>query len=565
MEHLGTKVLNYRLTRFIGEGGMASVYEGTHEKLGTKVAIKILNPILTSNKEIRQRFENEAKLMAKLNHINIVKVSDYDEQPQLLAIVMELLDGKTLDLFIKQKGELKPEEAIPIFIQIFDAFDYANSQKVVHRDIKPANIFIDENNKIKILDFGIAKILGTGEEFTNTGTQMGTPVYMSPEQVKADKSIDHRSDIYSLGVTLFYALSGKPPYDVNTLSNYDIYNKIVLEPISELDKYHEINKVIQKATAKARNERYQTAGEFKNDLLATIDNNKTIINKPEDTIINTGETLITNKEKTVITKKETPNPQINTDEDPIDIKLNIDPYIVIISAIVVIAIMIFFAIKSNQTKGLTAEEQKRIADSCSFALPEIYEPEQTLVTSQKEDKKEEPIVALGSFIDSRDKKTYKTVKIGEQIWLAENLNFSSGNSWCYDDNSSNCNKYGRLYDWETAKQVCPSGWHLPSGSEWTKLTDYLGGADGAGEKMKSTSGWKNNGNGTNSSGFAGLPSGYRYSGGSFDNIGSFGYWWSSAEGSTTRAWYRGLYYFYGKVYRNDANEQNGLSVRCVKD
>ncbi|HIA36920.1 MAG TPA: hypothetical protein EYN89_09405, partial [Flavobacteriales bacterium] len=153
-----------------------------------------------------------------------------------------------------------------------------------------------------------------------------------------------------------------------------------------------------------------------------------------------------------------------------------------------------------------------------------------------------PTIAFGQITDKRDGKTYKTVIIGTQEWMAENLAFkpSSGNYWAYDDNNSNVAKYGYLYDWETAQNVCPSGWHLPTDEEWTTLTDYLGGEEVAGTKMKSTSGWKDNGIGTNESGFSGLPGGYRYDDGYYSSIGWSGLWWSPQriilrQGHTTSA------------------------------
>lgn len=149
--------------------------------------------------------------------------------------------------------------------------------------------------------------------------------------------------------------------------------------------------------------------------------------------------------------------------------------------------------------------------------------------------------------------------------MAENLAFkpSSGNYWAYDDNNTNVAKYGYLYDFETSCKVCPTGWHLPSDNEWTVLTDYLG--DEAGTKMKSTSGWKDGGNGTNESGFNGFPGGYRNNYGDFHYIGCYGYWWSSSEDDTGFAWKRRLYYYNGSVYRNDYDKTYGFSVRCLRD
>jgi serine/threonine protein kinase len=259
---INTTIGKYKIIRLIGEGGMASVYEAEHEMLGTKVAIKVLNPILSANDEIKERFRNEAKLMASLNHPNITKVIDFDEQPQQLSIVMEFLSGEDLNDVIKKNGALSEKEIINCFSQSLSAFQYAHEKGIVHRDIKPSNIFILPNGQVKILDFGIAKLFGTGNDMTQTGTQMGTPIYMSPEQVKADKSIDHRSDIYSLGVTMFYAINGKPPYDGNTTSQFDIFNKIVYDPLPEIGRNSYLNDLVKKACNKDRNQRFQYCQEW---------------------------------------------------------------------------------------------------------------------------------------------------------------------------------------------------------------------------------------------------------------------------------------------------------------
>ena len=282
---INTTIGKYKITRLIGEGGMASVYEAEHEMLGTKVAIKVLNPILSANAQIKERFRNEAKLMASLDHPNITKVIDFDEQPQQLSIVMEYLNGEDLNQKIKRNGPLSEKQITEVFSQTLSAFQYAHEKGIVHRDIKPSNIFILPNGYVKILDFGIAKLFGQGNEMTQTGTQMGTPTYMSPEQVKADKSIDHRSDIYSLGVTMFYAINGKPPYNSNTDSQFDIFTKIVYEPLPEMPNSGIFNEFIKKACQKDRQQRFQTCQEWLNKLNnpvpsganATTDKNKTVI------------------------------------------------------------------------------------------------------------------------------------------------------------------------------------------------------------------------------------------------------------------------------------------------
>ena len=173
------------------------------------------------------------------------------------------------------------------------------------------------------------------------------------------------------------------------------------------------------------------------------------------------------------------------------------------------------------------------------------------------------------FTDSRDGKTYKTVKIGKAVWMAENLNFAAEGSKCYGNEDANCEKYGRMYNWETAKKACPAGFHLPSDDEWTALTDAVGGLDSAGTKLKSTSGWNSyyyeyerSGNGTDDYGWSALPGGTGED--SFFNVGRHGHWWSASELYVSVAWLRGIEegrsmkrYGLGKTYL--------MSVRCVQD
>ena len=186
------------------------------------------------------------------------------------------------------------------------------------------------------------------------------------------------------------------------------------------------------------------------------------------------------------------------------------------------------------------------------------------------------VVNVGIFTDSRDKQTYKSVKIGEQVWMTENLNYKKGNSWCYKNKTTNCNKYGRLYNWKTARTVCPKGWHLPTDNEWKILEMHLGmsqsDADATGyrgtnegKKLKSISGWYQN-TGTNAVGFTtALPGGYRNTGGSFYLLDYYGFWWSATTDGSTSAWRRGLGSNTDKVSRKDYDKDSGFSVRCVRD
>ncbi len=173
--------------------------------------------------------------------------------------------------------------------------------------------------------------------------------------------------------------------------------------------------------------------------------------------------------------------------------------------------------------------------------------------------------STGTFTDPRDQKTYKYVTIGKQVWMAENLAYkpSNGNYWAYNNYEGNVAKYGYLYDWQTAKNVCPTGWHLPSDAEWTQLTGFVG--SNVGTKLKAKSGWSFNGNGTDDYGFSALPGGGRYYDGYFYGIENFGRWWSSTEYSTSNAWGRSMSYSYSYVYRGYNLKSWGFSVRCVRD
>jgi len=163
--------------------------------------------------------------------------------------------------------------------------------------------------------------------------------------------------------------------------------------------------------------------------------------------------------------------------------------------------------------------------------------------------------------------TYPTVDIGTQTWLAKNLNYAVAGSKCYDDDPANCQEYGRLYDWETAMSVCPSGWRLPSNEDWDMLIDYAGGSETAGAKLKSISGWNDNGNGTDQYGFTALPGGGYGEDGSFFDIGGFGIWWSASEGGGygNGAYIRGILYNDEGAHKDGTDKSGLFSVRCVRD
>ncbi|MBN1265861.1 MAG: serine/threonine protein kinase [Anaerolineales bacterium] len=227
----GITLGKYRLMERLGRGGMAVVYKAYHPRLDRYVAIKVLHSFLAGGEGFLERFEREARAVASLRHPNIVLVHDFDVENETFYMVMEYVEGQTLKDRIQQVsalGEYMPfEEILSLFQQVSSALDYAHSQGLIHRDIKPSNILLDKTHQAFLTDFGIAHIV-SDSQFTVTGTLVGTPAYMSPEQGKGEK-VTSISDIYSLGIILYQLLTGRVPYDADT--PLAVIHKHVNEPL----------------------------------------------------------------------------------------------------------------------------------------------------------------------------------------------------------------------------------------------------------------------------------------------------------------------------------------------
>lgn len=259
---LNMTINGFATKRLLGEGGMATVYYAENS-IGKRAAIKFLKPEYMKNAGVRDRFRQEAKIMVALDHENIRQVYDLEESDQYMAIVMEYLEGQDFSDYLGQVEKLPESRALAWFEQILAAFDYAHAQGVTHRDVKPSNMFLTSNGKLKILDFGIAKIKGDDLHLTRTNSMVGSPVYMSPEQIQTPKEVDFRTDIYSLGVTLYTLLAGGKPYDDTTESEFQILTRIVKEPLPPIPGISDtVNQAIAKATAKDRNDRFQSCRAF---------------------------------------------------------------------------------------------------------------------------------------------------------------------------------------------------------------------------------------------------------------------------------------------------------------
>ena len=223
---IGQTLSHYRIEQKLGSGGMGVVYRAKDSKLGRDVAIKVLREELASDPDRLRRFEQEARAASALDHPNIITIHDIAESGGVHFIVMQYVEGSDLAALVRARGTLPISTAIDYLIQAGRGLEYAHGQGVIHRDIKPSNLLLDDQGTVKILDMGLARIeQETGSDdtdrlasLTQSGQVMGTIDYMPPEQSFDTHRADHRADIYSLGCTLFYLLTGRPVFPGETLA-----------------------------------------------------------------------------------------------------------------------------------------------------------------------------------------------------------------------------------------------------------------------------------------------------------------------------------------------------------
>ena len=271
------KVGQYTLVRKIGEGGMAEVWEARHDQLGSRAAIKFLLPEFARNKDLQERFLNEGKRQAQLQHPNIIPAMDFFQVEGRSFLVMQYIEGENLENRLKKEHPpLTLEEVRSIARDILGALEYAHSKGVVHRDIKPSNMLVDPKGRVLLMDFGIALALTEEQRLTRTNTSMGTPDYMSPEQITRPLEVDFRSDIYSFGCVLYAMLSGNPPFSFEGATAFAIHDRHVrTAPPALVLRNPEIprgvNNVVFKCLEKNPANRYQTCAEIIPALGAALD------------------------------------------------------------------------------------------------------------------------------------------------------------------------------------------------------------------------------------------------------------------------------------------------------
>ena len=266
----GERFGDFEILKKLGQGGMGSVYKARQISMDRLVALKFLPPHLANDKMYVERFYREARISAKVDHSNIVRGLAVGEIDGQHYFAMEYVEGESLQDKVDKKGPLSPEETVNLMKQMAMAMMHAEEKGLVHRDIKPDNILITSDGTAKLVDLGLAKLsFAQMTRMTDTGTSMGTPYYMAPEQARDSARADNRSDIYSLGITFYFALTGRVPYEGS--SALEIMLKHETDPLPSLQKIkpgipHSLSRIIEKMVEKKPEKRYQNAAQLLSDL-----------------------------------------------------------------------------------------------------------------------------------------------------------------------------------------------------------------------------------------------------------------------------------------------------------
>lgn len=405
----------YEIMEKVGSGGMADVYKAKDQRLNRFVAIKILKSEFSADKKFVGKFRGEAQSAAGLSHPNIVNVYDVGEDEGLYYIVMELVEGITLKSFIERKGRLDVKEAIGISIQIAMGMEAAHNNGIVHRDIKPQNIIISKAGKVKVTDFGIAKATSSN---TITSNAMGSVHYISPEQARGGYS-DERSDIYSLGITMYEMLSGRVPFTgENTVAVALLHIQEEAVPLRQLDESIPISveRIVQKCMQKKPERRYLSASELIVDLKRSITNpngnfvriapaitdspTKQITEDEISTIKTASKTVPVNYENEIQDTSSLVEENEEAGEGSMDPKLEKIMIIGGIAAAVILAVIIIVLIVKLVSGGSAKPELSK--ESPSPAVQESMLPEESQDPEEAQDPVKVPGVVGENYDDAKE-------------------------------------------------------------------------------------------------------------------------------------------------------------------
>ena len=508
----------------IGEGGMAKVYLAQHKIQHNQVAIKVLNEDLVFNANIRSRFIAEAKSLANLSHINVIRVIDTYNDDDFVAFVMEFIGGPTLQAVI-ENGKLEDSEIIGLFSQLLNAVKYIHDNKITHRDIKPSNIIIGPNQLLKLVDFGIAKNENNFKNKKNTTAHiiMGTPSYMSPEQIRSTATVTSQSDIYSLGVVLWEMVTGKSLYNTMKLTSPEIQTQILNNKLPKTKT--KWDRIIEQCTEKQLFNRYKSCDE----ILKDIDNvcNSTI----EDYTIHRHYT----------------NPK----------KSNKKRNLILFGIFIILG---FYIIYKNYPTFYSSSVVKSVDE---------LKNENTFMDIEYN---EYHIVKIGNQIWSKENFSGTTFSNGDPILQAqskdewEKAGLNQQPAWCFhEDAQINDSELGKLYNWfavADSRGLAPKGFKIPSKDDWNILHEFLGKNKTSGVKIIKGKNWDSKLIGDNKLGFSAIPAGYRTENNIFSSIGYTAAWWTSSSEKDNEA--IGYAINQSELKTNSYLRSQGFSVRVIK-
>lgn len=278
MVQAGQQIGAYEIETPIGRGGMATVYKAYHQHLDRHVAIKVMHESLVQDEDFLARFKREAQIVARLEHMNIVPIYDYNEHEGKPYLVMKFIDGMTLKRRIIKTG-FTPLETCDVLTEVANGLDYAHRQGILHRDMKPSNILIDHNNRVYITDFGLARIAELGASTISRDMMLGTPFYISPEQARGDKDLDNRADIYSLAIILYELITGRVPFHADTpyaIVHGHIHGTVIEPSDQNSDLPSAVDAVLARGLAKNPQDRYSTAREMMDAFRTALNETETV-------------------------------------------------------------------------------------------------------------------------------------------------------------------------------------------------------------------------------------------------------------------------------------------------
>jgi uncharacterized protein (TIGR02145 family) len=587
----------------IGQGGFGITYLATDSSLGIKVCIKELfiagNNTRGENNTVKSeeigsfsfqshkdRFLREARKLAQFDHPNIVRITEVFEANHTAYMVMKYVEGENLRELVQREGALSEEKVLIIAHQLLGAVEEVHKNGLLHRDIAPDNLIWSNDQKLVLIDFGSIKDFATDETQSLTQTTILKHGYAPIEQYSSTNQLGTFSDIYAIAASLYFLLTATKPLaatdrNFQTLAELKSLNPKLSDNLAN---------AIMKALSLKPADRFQKVEEFRK---AIIGDKKILPPPPPKQTIKFWQlglflvvlfllwlVLFNDKKENEqlanneIVNAEIDNTQLKQKQDSIRKAQDIAEK---------------EKLAKEETERKAREKEIEEQDRIKRIEAERKAKEQAMKEQKEKQDKNKQHSNFAGYVTDIDGNQYKTVKIGNQIWMAENLKTSryrngvkilylSNNSdwknttngaWCwYDNNSKSDDMYGKLYNWYVVseqRELCPIGWHIPSDKEWQILIDYLGEKEISGNKMKNQTEWYYNGNGNNISGFSGLPGGYRNNDGTFGSIGTYGHWWSSSEDATDDAWRRYLDYYSGGVGRSTSFKEVGFSVRCIKD